>query len=76
MKKQAKINNWSVVKSNSGFALLGEIANHVRQAEFTKGCQQVTSDLIMIDYKAGIAETQNTWYHLGVSLNESEVNGR
>lgn len=71
MKPQAYIESWSV----AGNCLVGTIKDHPYQEDF-KSTMQVTSPLISIDYKAGVAETQNTNYILGVSLSERIINGR
>lgn len=71
MKPHAYIENWAVAKDR----LVGTIKDHPRQTEF-KAEMQVTSPLIMIDYKAGIAETENTYYKLGVALDERIINRR
>jgi len=43
---------------------MGSISNHDRQEEFFAKDQR-TSELVMFDGKAGIAETENTHYTLG-----------
>lgn len=71
MKPQAYIENWTVANK----CLIGTIMDHPRQTEFS-ATMQVTSPLISIDYKAGVAETQNTNYILGTSLSERLINSR
>lgn len=62
MKQKAKINNWYIQAIGPGkYVLVGEIENHPKQHKF-KGEEQMTSELLSIDFKNETAETLNTIY--------------
>ncbi len=63
-KQTAFIKDWFLEKFPDGYRLIGNIQGHSRQKEFLSK-QQVTSNVVRIDFINKTAETLNTVYTLG-----------
>ena len=64
-KKKCRIENWSIIHDDEGlpFKLKGNIFGHPGGAE---GAFGRSSKIVDLDVEAGVCETLNTTYELGV----------
>lgn len=68
VKNTARIENWFKV----GNCLWGNVVNHTVR-EFDSDNLQRTSQLVYLDEKTGVAETENTHYTLGKKQEKVEL---